>query len=374
MREAVDRAEKSLESADDMSPNVRASLHNMMGRIYVSLYEHKKALHHYDAYATWAETTHGPESEIGLHARMLTIWPLAALGRTQEAWTLANRLLPIARARLGEENEVTVDLYSSVALSACEAVGLSKDQILQHQRTACDKLAAHYGSDSVEADRERMNYGVSLMRLGEAKTAIPILAECARWRRETLGDNHPSLLVALNNYGAALSKDARLPEAVSIFEQSLAISERVHGPASRPSANRRRDLADGYAQSGRFPEAEALMRRQCELLVPTLGPTDESVRESRGLLIGCLIAQGKLPEARHELDTFFAEVKRDLGERNPATVKAATLYFDLCEAEKDADGMKLWADYFKGTEFEQLAREQAQDAERRFGKPAKDPK
>lgn len=372
MRDGIDRAEKSLESADDMSPKARASLHDMLGRIYVSLYEHQKALHHYDACAAYMEEKYGPESREAIHARMLTIWPLTAVGRTKEAWALTNRLLPIARARLGEADEDTVDLYSSLAVCACEEVGLSKEEVLRHQRTSCEKTAAHYGHDSVEADRERMNYGVTLMRDGEIDASLPILAECLRWRRATLGEAHPSVLVALNNYGAALSKAQRLPEAITIFEQSLASAERVHGLSAKPTAYRRRDLADGYAQAGRFSEAEKLMRRQCELLIPTLGPTEDTVRDSRGLLIGAIIAQGKTAEARRELDRFFADVKRDLGERHPATIKAATLYFDLCEAEKDAEGMKLWADFFKGTEFEQAAKQQAEDAQRKFGKPAQE--
>ena len=368
MRDAVDRAEGMLEKSTDMHPRVRANLHQMLGHIYQSLYEQEKSLTHYQKLAALREELHGVDSSEGLHARMLTVWPMYAVGQGQQAWELANVLMEKAERILGPANEITVDLSSSLATTASAAEGLTREEVLSIQRRAVARLETHYGRESEEADRERMNHAVTLMKYEDSQAAEPIMRESLAWRGRKLGEEHPSTLVAMSNLGGLLCNAGRFDEGLDLLRTVVVQSEKVWGPTNRSTIRRRSDLMMSLFAAGKPEECERVARRQIQIASATDGPTGKPTLAARGAFTSALIVQKRFAEADLELESLFGETSTTFGEHAAETVQVATLRFDLCEQRRDAAGMKKWAVFLKDTQWGAPAMQQAVEAEARFAK------
>jgi eukaryotic-like serine/threonine-protein kinase len=366
MRDAVDRAEAMLERDTMMRPAVRANLHHMLANIYESLYEHGKSLRHFTAMAEIRERVFGADSPEGLHARLMTIWPMHANGRGREAWDLTNAILPRAIRVLGPDHETVVDLHSSRSITASTEYGLSRDEILEIQRYAVGRMEGHYGKDSIEADRERMNHAVTLMNFGDAEAAIPMMRACVAWRREKQGPDHPSLLVAMNNLGGVLCNHGDFDEGLGILRETLAGSERLWGADNISTIRRRHDVIMMMFGGGRLDEAEAVLRRQLPIVIKLDGPAGDWSGRTRGMLTTIMLNQGRLDEAEASLESLYRDTLAAHGPDAAATKQVATLRFDLCERRRDAAGMRKWAEFLQGTEWGEEAMKQAVAASAKF--------
>jgi eukaryotic-like serine/threonine-protein kinase len=366
MRDAVDRAESMLERDTMMRPAVRANLHHMLANIYESLYQQHKSIVHFTKMAEIREALHGPDSPEGLHARMMTIWPMHATGRGREAWDLTNALLPRAIKALGPNHEIVVDLHSSRSITASKEFGLSKDEILDIQRYAVQRLEEHYGKDSIEADRERMNHAVTLMNFGDWDTSIPMMRACVAWRREKLGADHPSLLVAMNNLGGALCNNGAFDEGLAILRETLAGSERLWGKDNISTIRRRNDVVMSLFSAGRLDEAEAVLRKQLPIVMRADGPVGDWSGRTRGALTTIMLNQGRLDEAEASLESLYRDNVEVHGEEAMQTKQVATLRFDLCERRRDGAGMLRWARFLQGTPWGEEAMKQAVAASAKF--------
>lgn len=366
MKDAVDRAEAMLERETKMRPAVRANLHHMLGNIYEGLYQQHKSLVHFSKMAEIREALHGKDSPEGLHARLMTIWPLHATGNGREAWDLTNELLPRAIRALGPDHETVVDLYSSRAITASTEYGLSKDEVLEIQRYAVERMEGHYGWGTIEADRERMNHAVTLMSFDMTDEAIPMMRSCVEWRRENLGADHPSLLVAMNNLGGALCNHGQFDDGLAILKDTLAGSERLWGEDNIATIRRRGDLAMTLFGAGRLEEAETVARRQLPMVMKLDGPVGTWSGKTRGILTTILLTRGRLDEAEAMLESLYRDTSSAHGEDAMATKQVATLRFDLCERRRDGEGMLKWAGFLQGTPWGEEAMKQATAAAARF--------
>lgn len=366
MREAVDRAEVMLEEATEMHPRVRAHLHQMLGHIYQSLYEQEKSLVHYQKLADLREGLFGVNSREGLHARMLTVWPMYAVGKKRDAWVLAQSMKERALRMLGPDDEVTVDLHSSLATTASVEYGLTRAEVLEIQQAAIARLEAHYGRESEEADRERMNHAVTLMSFENEAAAIPIMRDCLAWRSRTMGHEHPSVLVAMNNLGGVLCNSGEFDEGLRFLRETVKGSEHIWGPTNRSTIRRRNDLASSLFRAGKLEECESVLRRQIQFVSATEEPASEPALTAKGMLTGVLVAQKRFAEAEIELESLFRETSDSFGEGADQTMQVATLRFDLCEQRRDAPGMLRWAEFLKATRWGEEAMKQATAAAARF--------
>jgi tetratricopeptide (TPR) repeat protein len=71
----------------------------------------------------------------------------------------------------------------------------------------------------------------------------------------------PNLWTALNNLAYLYFDQERYADAEPLFNRSLAISEKVHGPNHPEVATLMHNLAGLYLEQGRYADAELLLRR-----------------------------------------------------------------------------------------------------------------
>lgn len=374
MRDMVERAEQLLADSAELSPVVRSNIHSMLGQIYNSLYENEAALRHHEAAYALRLDALGPDARPTLHSRLLTLWPLVAIGQREEAWKRATELRARATRLLGADDELTVDLSSSIAMAASTDLGLSKEQVLEYQQIAVARLSAHYGPESEEADRERMNHAVTLMNFGLLDQGIPILRACLAWRLEHLGAEHPSVLVARQNLASALNHRGDFDEALPIMQEAVAGSERILGPGHRTTIKRRSDLVSTFLSAGRLKDGLPVAQRGAEIATTSLGPTDALTLTARGQWITTLIHGGQPDEAARQIERMFSDTLDSHGRTAIEHLQVATLWFDYCETQRDAAGMMKWAEYLQGSPWAEAAMAQAKATAERFNsEPAPQP-
>jgi CHAT domain-containing protein/tetratricopeptide (TPR) repeat protein len=118
----------------------------------------------------------------------------------------------------------------------------------------------------------------TMLELGSVYQAKGLLAEAEAtfeeaWLGllETVGESHPSTLVAMNNLGQIYEKEGLYDLAEPILKQALSDMESVLG-ADNPQASRaRNNLALLHESQGNFREAEPLYQRSLTILGQTLG-------------------------------------------------------------------------------------------------------
>jgi tetratricopeptide (TPR) repeat protein len=93
---------------------------------------------------------------------------------------------------------------------------------------------------------------------------------------ESLGPDHPTVAVRLNNLAALLSKTNRVTEAEPLMRRALAIDEASYGPDHPNVARDLNNLAQLLADTNRLAEAEPLMRRALAIFEASYGPNHPS--------------------------------------------------------------------------------------------------
>jgi hypothetical protein len=111
-------------------------------------------------------------------------------------------------------------------------------------------------------------------------------------------------------------------------------------------------LAQTWAQLGELDSAAqeaALVLERSEL---HLGPVHEHSFQARGILASVLIASGKMQEGKQLAEDQYRIANEAFGAMHLNTIQAATLLFDLAEAQGDPDTMAVWLEHLRGTEWE----------------------
>lgn len=108
--------------------------------------------------------------------------------------------------------------------------------------------------------RSAMTEGTNAMRSGDYTHAEESFV-AARKEAEVLDPQGKRLAETLSQLGEVNRELARYPRAEALFQEALAIRERVYGPAHAETAASLTDLGELYRRQGLYTQAEALHQR-----------------------------------------------------------------------------------------------------------------
>jgi CHAT domain-containing protein/Tfp pilus assembly protein PilF len=114
---------------------------------------------------------------------------------------------------------------------------------------------------------------------------------------KALGPGDPALATHLNNLADLYANEGRYAEAEAPEKRALAIREKALGPDNPDVALSLNDLGELYYHQGRFAEAVPLAQRAVAIRQKTLGPNHPDVAGSLTLLAELYRAQGRYGEA-----------------------------------------------------------------------------
>ena len=170
--------------------------------------------------------------------------------------------------------------------------------------------------DDMNALYER---AMTLYRAGNFKAALPAFQKVLDQAQMRYGPNSPLLSIELNNLGEVNRRLGRYPQAEALIKRAIKIEEDKHDPADPGLATSLNNLALLYRTQGRLAEAEPLYERSLALFNQALGPNSPDVAKSLSNLAALYSAQGRPDDARPLLERAVAIALTTLGPDSAVT-------------------------------------------------------
>ncbi|MBX3415821.1 MAG: serine/threonine protein kinase [Pirellulales bacterium] len=158
----------------------------------------------------------------------------------------------------------------------------------------------------------------------EFDTAMPLLNESLKIRREIFDDNHPELAQSLKDSGLFYFLWGDYRKAREYDREALAIRQRHFGPKSGPAADTMFQLgwhiSTGYTNATLLKESEQLLREAITIQESLYGPKDQRTIFSRLALAYTLIAQERTGEAMLLAVAATKQLSAANGDQRPAGI------------------------------------------------------
>jgi tetratricopeptide (TPR) repeat protein len=193
----------------------------------------------------------------------------------------------------------------------------------------CERLSAHvkiaaylvegFGSASAEAARLFNESGLYLLERAQYHEAEPLLRRAITTYEKTLGPEHPSTALSLNNLAELYREQGRYAEAEPLHRRAIAIREGALGPGHPDVAQSLNNLALLYGRQGRYDEAEPLHRRALIIREEALGPEHPDSAGSLNNLAMLYGRQGRYGDAEPLCQRALAILDKTSGPGHPST-------------------------------------------------------
>jgi CHAT domain-containing protein/Flp pilus assembly protein TadD len=118
----------------------------------------------------------------------------------------------------------------------------------------------------------------------------------AIWEK-SLGPDHPSVAMSLNNLALLYQEQGRYADAEPLYKRSLAIRQKTLGPDHPDVATSLNNLAWLYKDQGRYADAEPLYKRSLAIKETSFGPDHPDVATALNNLAALYDNQGRYADA-----------------------------------------------------------------------------
>jgi CHAT domain-containing protein/tetratricopeptide (TPR) repeat protein len=230
------------------------------------------------------------------------------LGRNTEAESTLKRALSIREKALGPDHPFTGSIHNFLSdlYSGMGRFDLAEPEI----KKGMASYVASFGPESSWVASE-------LNRLGRLNSQQGRKAEAEAFYRRALAINEKALgvdshdtRVMMRDLASVLTDLGRYAEAEPLLRKALAIDEKLDGRDSHPALSTVNNLGELELERGRARDAEPYFRRALATSEKLFGRDHASTLLCRARLARALRAQGKVEEARRQLDGVIAAGER----------------------------------------------------------------
>jgi serine/threonine protein kinase/tetratricopeptide (TPR) repeat protein len=204
-----------------------------------------------------------------------TTWQLLRAERAVAAEKTANEMTNKRLTQVEKGNEILASIFADVEVDEVREGDQPLEAVLaQRLVQAADQLEGESVGEplAVAALQERL--GKSLMSLGFADRAIPILQKCRQTLLETLGGDHPATLSTTGNLAQCYQDTGKLDLALSLFEQTLPLIKDRLGPDHPDTLGCMNGLGVTYFLAEKLDLALPLLEETLRLRKARFGPDD----------------------------------------------------------------------------------------------------
>ncbi|MCH9687170.1 MAG: serine/threonine-protein kinase, partial [Deltaproteobacteria bacterium] len=188
-------------------------------------------------------------------------------------------------------------------------------------------LRRRRGAPSLALAESLEGMGTISLRQGSLQPALALFAETLQVRRTLLGDHHPWLAVAHNNYGIALAISGEGPRARAHFEEGLRVLEASLG-SEHPRVGRVLTNLGQFALGAGDPAgARPHLARAVTILDATQGPRHRETITARQLLARALLYDGQPQPSLALVRRLLADAEQ----ATSATIELGPLHGSLGE-------------------------------------------
>lgn len=263
-----------------------------------------------------AEKASGSKTALAVRCRIQVAKIESLLGNADPARALFDQALEDARA-LGDQ--------------AAIAEALEYRAMLFESRGEFPEAYAGF-EEALEIQRRLRDAGHPLIARVESKAAMvlirtdPVAAERqlrakAQEQKKLYGEAHPYLLSTVNNLGFALFRQGRLDESEALFNEALAIADKVHGGRSGGIAQVLLNLGNVAAARNDFAGVDRFYREARDVQGRESGEQTATYALYTLYLAQFERARGNLDEALRLTNEALATTEATIGTENPQTVQ-----------------------------------------------------
>jgi serine/threonine protein kinase len=265
-----------------------------------------KALPLYEETLRSANERFGPNHKDTLASKNNLAVGYHAAGMLDKALPLYEELLATRRAELGTEHEDTLASMSNLA-AAYFSRGEFDRAVPLYEET-CQTMKRTLGSDHLSTLTSMNNLGAVYFKSGAFEKGVPLFAESLELRRQKLGPDHPETLATMRNLGIAYCKTDQGEDAAKILGEFIDRQRANHNQDDPQFASLLAINANDLIICKQYAAAEAMLR-DCLAIREATMPDNWSTFNTRSVLGGALMGQGKLAEAESYLVQGYEGMK-----------------------------------------------------------------
>jgi serine/threonine protein kinase len=231
-----------------------------------------------------ARRVHGPASVRTAAAMTNVAIVCAKTSRYDEADSLAREAVRITGARAGEGphdgTELDPTTVQGSALSVLSELAMVRNDaagMVAVNRRRMALAEGPGGGRPMDLVTVLNDLAASQMISGDLAAAESTYVRGLELARRTLGDEHPTVAMYLENLGNVHFRQGRLDQTALQLEQVLAVRRRALGDDSEPVARTMANMATVYARAGDVDRAVRIYREAVPRLAAKLGPDHPDV-------------------------------------------------------------------------------------------------
>jgi tetratricopeptide (TPR) repeat protein len=192
-------------------------------------------------------------------------------------------------------------------------------------------MAATLGLDHPSTVIALDNLGATYSRLGQPEHALTLQQRALQITEATLGPDHPDTATRLNNLASSYRVQGQLRQTLTLQQRALQITEATLGPDHPDTATRLNNLGLTYSDLGQPDKALPLVQRALQITEATLGPDHPETATRLGNLAITYDLLGQPGQALPLVQRALQITETALGPDHPDT---ATLLSNLATVHR----------------------------------------
>jgi non-specific serine/threonine protein kinase/serine/threonine-protein kinase len=337
--EILDSASESVPDRFVDQPVVEAGVRNALGRAYLALGVHAKALPHLERSSDLYHAQLGPEHPDSIRALVyhaMVLWPIGELDAADDLYARAETL---ASRVLSEDHDVTLVARSGRGLMAWHRGDFqAAHDIIE---PCVDDMNRALGSDHQHTLAAANTLAITLMDLDRMDEAEVLFNELLETHRKVHGPEHPETLQILNNLANLYWWRNEFERAAPILEEVLAVRRVKLGPTHPETIRSLSNLAVTYESLGRYDKAVDFRSETISALRQNSNDADFPLDANLWNLGYLLVLEGRGEEAEAALRECLS-IRLEATERderrigNAQSLLAGALYLHRAGLSEDA--------------------------------------
>ncbi len=329
--ELLERGAKKIEDTLNEKPEVKASILDVLGNVYLNMGEYEKAESHFRKSLQLRRATNSFHNEIAKNLNYLST-SLVYQGNRESAKNILLEALDIHK----KSDNPNVENYAST-LNNLGAIYL-RDNTLDSAEIMLRKAIDLRKNDLHDEASPNLStnldgLAMTLEKKGNVDEAEQYLLEALNIRKKTLPMEHPDIARSYNNIAGFMLRKGDFGSAEKYYRQALEKWRKVYGDDHPDVARAMNNLAAVLEKLGRIDEAVLLYEESISIKNNTLGKNHLSVAYSLANLGLLLRAKGELQAAEPLLKKSLQIRKDNFDNVHPAVAKGinnlAALYQDM---------------------------------------------
>ncbi len=304
LRKIIDRTAQRLETELNDQPQVKAELHGVLSRTYHELDEFERSLQHSQMQLELVHRHGGGVDALG-SAWLDRAYSFEVLGRMKEAEADARAALAERQRTLGENDFRTAAVHGWLAW-----ILLKSGRPLEGESSAKIAVAAWRKNPTFpDLTSSATALAAIYHNTGRHDEAIAIYTEQLSILRQHHGQEHPDVLLCLDNLGVELCRVKRFDEAEPLLLESLRQGEIMHPKGSPVADHAYAGLSRVAASRSQWDLQLKYARDAVAAAKRVYAPGHRYYLESTNVLSGVLVEQAgrRLEEAWKTQDIALAK-------------------------------------------------------------------